>query len=184
MKAGSCSEWINCGIALWERSVALNWTVIPLFTGLVVSCFTISEWAGVGEAALHAQARTIKGHLHTSGKRDRYLRLVLPSGERVNVTCGAYYNAGSCVLPSVLPEVRSVDVFDFAGTNVILAARDGSGKVLLSPAQRMDQLRGLAENARSDKWLGKFVLGVLLGLIVATGRHLFFIRRRLRGWTG
>lgn len=180
----TCSEWINRGIAFWDRSIAFNWTVIPLFAGLVTSCFNIGEWAGVDEAALHAHSRTIKGHLQTSGKRGRYLSLVSPSGERVNVSCGAYYNAGSCVPPSVAPKVASVDVFDFADTHVILAARDGSGNILLSPVERVDQLRGLAENARSDSWLGKFVLGVLLGLIVATCRYSFFVRRRLRGWTG
>ncbi len=169
---------VNRAVHYCETSLLFNWAVIPIFAGLVTSLFNLGDRVGIADAARHAKAYTVAGTLNRAGHKQRDLVVVNPLGSRLNVTCGAYYNTGSCVSPKYLFKDVKVDLFSFKKDKVILEVRDARGEVLIGRAEREDQLAGVDQNARADSAGSKFVLGALLGLLVAAGRYFLFVRRR------
>lgn len=169
---------INRAIHYCETSLLFNWAVIPIFAGLVTSLYNLEDRVGIADAARYAKAYTVAGTLNRAGHKQRDLVVVNALGSRLNVTCGAYYNTGSCVPPEYLFKDVKIDLFIFKKDKVILEVRDARGKVLIGRAEREDQLAGVDHNARADSVASKFVLGALLGFVVAIGRYFLFVRRR------
>jgi hypothetical protein len=171
-----------------DTSLACNWLLVPLSTALLTGYLNIGDRVGIGHAAKEAHPTTIQGTLDRGGRRARQLWLTTSDKKRMPISCGAEYVATRCIPDSEvrrLPLRVTLDVFQYRGDDVLLSASDGGGRVIVGRPFRQWQLNGLDENARGSGWGQTFIFGLLLGLIIAAVRYVFFVRgRRRRQMTG
>lgn len=173
----------------WDTSLIFNWLLIPLFVASLWGYLNLGDRIGIAEAARSAKPTQISGELDRGGYRNRDLILVSPEGKRTTLTCGAYYYDTACI-PAIwrnrIPLDVDIEVFKYKNEPVLLAARDQTGKTIVSRATRQLELDSIDENARDSTWDVNFLMGFMFGVILAAGRYVLFVwraRRRVKKMT-